>query len=251
MKKFLALLLIIIITCFTTVYAYAETEQPIDADTKTTEAISTMPITTSDTYAVSETSQETSNKTVIPAIDSLVNFFFDGKITVSQIVEYLTVALTAIFSFAYSKYKRALIAKEKAISKTDIEIEALKRKEQDMANQIGLLGNIIVCAYLSNNLIEPELKKRLAAYADELMKNTTINKDRLSEKLILAAQKADSYKAKITDITAIIDKEAQEAQEHIDTLKEDIMSMQNTLTQGAPVETQKASAIIDSLKIED
>ena len=200
---------------------------------------------------LNDASVESQDSTALPAVEHLINFLFDGKVTLSQIIEYATIILATIFSFAYNKYKRKLLFKEKATSKTDLEIEELKAKDQDMANQIGLLGNMIVCAYLSNNLVDPELKKKLATYADELMKNTTINQDKLTEKLILAAQNPD-FREKLTNVTNAIVQEAEERQEIIQEVQEDVSTLVELLNNPAPeVNQTQASEVIDNLKIGD
>ena len=255
MKKIFAIVLMLTTLCLFMVGVFAETVDNMPADTAIdemlTEAMPEVEVTpNADTSIESEPISEDTNNTAIPAVEHMVNFFFDGKVTVSQIIEYLTVALTAILSFAYSKYKRKLLIKEKAMSKTDLEIEDLKAKDQDMANQMGLLGNMIVCAYLSNNLVDPELKKKLAVYAEELMKNTSLDQDKLTEKLILAAQNPN-YQAKVTDLKENIAKEAEQAQEDIDNLKGDITALSDELNQETTPRNTQASDVIDNLKIGD
>jgi hypothetical protein len=256
MKKIFAIILTLTILCLCAVGVSAEAtdtsavdtsiESVVTEDIAPETSLETEPALEPEISTDAEIIPEDSDNTPIPAVEHIINFFFDGKITVSQIVEYLTVALTAILSFAYNKYKRKSLIKDKAISKTDLEIESLKKKDQDMANQVGLLGNMIVCAYLSNNLIDPELKKKLAVYAEELMKNTTLNKDTLTEKLILAAQNPN-YQAKITELKDNIAKEAEQNQETIDNLKGDITALSDALNQESP--STQASDVIDNLKI--
>lgn len=257
MKKICTIILILSILCLGMIGISAETVDPtltnsaesiVIEDITPETTLTTEPTVESEVTLESEIILEDANNTAIPAIDHLINFFFDGKITVSQIVEYLTVALTAILSFAYNKYKRKALLKDKALSKTDLEIEGLKAKDQDMANQMGLLGNMIVCAYLSNNLVDPELKKKLAVYADELMKNTTLNQDTLTEKLIMAAQNPN-FQEKITDLKANIEKEAEQVQENITNLKGDIAALSDNLNQDTASQDTQASDVIDSLKI--
>lgn len=239
MKKIFAIILTIAIMGLSVLMVSAENTSAV-VETSTANEIST---TASEDLVID------SNNTAVPAVEHIINLFFDGEITVSQIVEYVTIAVATVFSFAYSKYKRKLILSEKAKSKTDIEIEALREKNQDMTNQIGILGNMIVCAYLSNNLIDPELKKKLAVYAEELMQNTTLKQDKLTEKLIMAAQNPN-FQKKVTDLKESILQEALQTQSDIDDIKKGIAALNDTINQDIPSEPQ-ASSVIDSLKIGD
>ncbi len=240
MKKLFSIFLIVIMLSFCTVSISAET---VDASVNSSTTTTTEETTPS---LIPENIVEEPNA-AIPAVEHVINFLFDGRITISQIVEYATIALMAIFSFAYNKYKRRLLKREKAISKTDIEIAELKSKDEDMANQLGLLGNMIVCAYLSNNLVDPEVKKKLAAYAEELMKNTTIDQDKLTEKLILAAQNPN-FKEKVNDLKDGINQEAAENQKVIDNMKDDIETLALAINQEGTTQMQ-ASDVIDTLRI--
>lgn len=252
MKKIFAIIITITIMCLCGLMVSAETVAPETVALETTES-NVETITTAE-----------KNTTALPAIEHVINFFFDGKVTVSQIVEYVTIAVATTLSFIYSKYKRKTLLSEKTISKTDVEIEDLKSKNQDMANQLSLLGNMIVCAYLSNNLIDPELKKKLAVYAEELTQNTTINQDKLTEKLILAAQNPN-LQEKVTDLKERILKEAEQNQEDINNIKQDIADLNDTINQDVSIERHtscdsieqnasinyQASDVIDNLKIGD
>jgi hypothetical protein len=194
--------------------------------------------------------EESQNSTAVPAVEHIINLFFDGEITIPQILEYGAIVLATAFSLIYNKYKRKLLLNEKATSKTDVEIEELKAKNQDLTNQVGLLGNIIVCAYLSNNLVDPELKKKLATYADELMTSTSLDPDRLTERLISAAQNLN-VKEKLTDITEMIVKEADQRQDQIDLVKDEAGALAAMLISDvAKPEEQQASEVVDSLKLE-
>lgn len=233
--------------CFCTVVVSAETaEQPSQEQTALTE--------TSVNEALDSTSDTKieDNNTAIPAIEQITTFFFDGKVTVSQIVEYGAIAAAAIFSFLYNKFKHKVILKDKAIETTTSDIERLKASEENLSAQVSLLGNIIVCAYLSNNLIDPELKKRLSAYADEMMKSTNVNFDKLTEKIISAAQNPD-YKEALTSIKEGIEKTATLAQDKIEEVSEDAALLIETLTQEVltPEHVTEAQDVIDHLKIEE
>lgn len=211
-------------------------------------------------FAESSTSEET----VVPAVDQLVNLLFDGKITVSQILEYAVLIALSIFSFLYNHYKKKLLLKEKAITKTDVEIEELRKENKDLVNQIGLLGNILVSAYLSNNLIDPELKKKLATYAEELMTNTSLDVSSLTEKLILAAQNPD-FKETIAAIKEGIDKKADNAEQEISDIVSDVAvlsevicadNFSSTDIEGdqdviseADVASRRANEVIDNIKL--
>jgi len=265
MKKFLTLLLTItVLLSLSSINIFAETQEeapvtsiedtapPIDGQETATETPTTeAPATVINEPAPEVTTEDTDTKnTAVPAVEQLINILFDGNVTISQSIEYITIVAAALFSFGYNKYKRKLISKEKAISKTDIEIEELKKSNEDLSNQLGLLGNLIVCAYLSNNLVDPELKKKLAAYAEELMDGTTIDKDKLTEKLILTAQKPD-FQQKVTDLKDAIIEEANQKQDVIDNVKEDITILTDTLNAETITKNTQAEDVIDNLKIED
>lgn len=232
MKKFFALILLCMLLFSCVVGVHAES----------------LEIETPDT-SIEIVEEETIEPTAVPAVDQLINFLFDGKVTISKLIEYIVVAFTAIFSVAYNRYKKSFILKDKQLSKTDIEIEDLKAANKDMSNQLGLLGNMIVCAYLSNNLVDPELKKKLATYAEELMKGTNINQDKLTERLIQIAQNP-TYQQKVSEIKEEIIKEAKESQDVVQNMKDNIAILVEEITQDITKEEPQASDVIDNLKIE-
>jgi hypothetical protein len=265
MKKLLSILLILTVFCFIVVPISAETDAQQTTEPTATEIVAEntpepdatestpKPEATESTTTPTSTEpldSEIQEDTVVPAVEQLVNALFDGKVTVSQTLEYATLILLSIFTFLYNKYKKKLLLKEKAITKTDVEIEDMKKQQADLINQVALLGNILVSAYLSNNLIDPELKKKLATYAEELMKNTSLDTDKLTEKLILAAQNPE-FKETIASIKQGIEKKSENAQLEISDIVKDANLLTEIITQPESEQTtsKEASNIIDNLKI--
>ncbi len=247
MKKFLSLLLVLSLLMGLSIAVSAEESTAtytVIIETASPEITTEQVITTEPLEESPES--ENSGTAILPAIEQIVAFFFDGNITVSQIVEYGAIVAAAIFSFFYNKYKRKLIAKDKAISKTDIEIEKLQKSNEDLSNQVGLLGNLIVCAYLSNNLVDPELKKKLAAYADELMHGTTLDVEKITARIISTSQTAE-YQETIAAVKQSIEQSKQEADQDIQNNTQDIDALKQIITSGLP----DASEAIDKLDIGD
>lgn len=165
----------------------------------------------------------------MPSIEQIIQLLFDGNITLDKIAALIVAVYAFVMSIANLKINSKAITAERNLSGSEQEVIALREQTEHLKQAVGMLGDIVVTAFLASPATNITTKKAIATSAEELAKLANIDFSKATAEILntvttyipgsTLVEKKEEILTAVTKAEQLVDAASEQATNLVNKLK--------------------------------